>query len=153
MARVGRGVRPLRFKAAALSLHRAKSGLKTVDQKPLLLEASFRKAASGGWDEVGGHQQSSQRTSPDRYHWLIRVGAPGLARSRCPSVLSVPREHNLTRTTVKKKSVSSGSNSVPLINCRLSYAREHLDFHLIIFDVLRAKVVGAVSIAYRTFEE
>lgn len=135
------GVRLLWSRAAALSLSRVKSSLNTTDQKPFLLEDSFSKEAC--WQ--------SKPTHPTRYSCLIFVGAPSMTRSRFLFLLSVPREHSLTKTTLKSW-VSSVSDSVPLSNF-LFHTRGHLDFHLIILEkhpfnayLLSAYVLGIASI-------
>lgn len=135
------GVWLLWSRAAALSLSRTKFSLNTADQKPFLLEDSFSKQAC----------RQSKPTHPTRYSCLIFVGAPSMTRSRFLFLLSVPREHSLTKTTLKSW-VSSVSDSVPLSNF-LFHTRGHLDFHLIILEkhpfntyLLSAYVLGIVSI-------
>lgn len=142
------GVRLLWSRAAALSLSRAKSSLNTTDRKPFLLEDCFSEEAC----------RQSKPTHPTRYNCLIFVGALSMTRSRFLFQLSVPREHSLTKTTLKSL-VSSVSDSVPLSNF-LFHAREHLDFHLTILEkhpfntyLLSAYVLGTVSIVLPTFNE
>lgn len=109
--------------------------------KPFLLEDSFSEEAC----------RQSKPTHPTRYNCLIFVGAPSMTRSRFLFLLSVPREHSLTKTTLKSL-VSSVSDSVPLSNF-LFHTREHLDFHLTILEkhqfntyLLSAYALGTVRI-------
>ena len=148
MPHVDCGVRLLQSRAAALSLSMAKSSLNTTDRKPFLLEDCFSEEAC----------RQSKPTHLTRYNCLIFVGALSMTRSRFLFQFSVPREHSLTKTTLKSL-VSSVSDSVPLSNF-LFHAREHLDFHLTILEkhpfntyLLSAYVLGTVSIVLPTFNE
>lgn len=78
----------------------------------------------------GGSSLFINNPTHARYNSLMPVGVKSVARSRFPSQLSVPREHDLTKTTLES-SVSSGSNSFSPDNFLLFLAREHLDPHLI----------------------
>lgn len=64
---------------------------------------------------------------------LILVGVKSVARSSFLSLLSVPREHNLTKTPMKKKpQCLLVLTQFPLEVFLLFLARDHLDFLLII---------------------
>lgn len=105
------GVRRLWSWAATLSQCRARADLLARDPKTLLLEVFLKSPGVQGQKTAVCSQVSPTYTS---YNSLRLAGAKSktVARSRFPSLLSVPRGHNLTKTTLRS-SVSSGSNPVP----------------------------------------
>lgn len=69
---------------------------------------------------------------------LILVGVKSVARSRFLSLLSVPREHNLTKTPIKKTQCLLVLTQFPLEVFLLFLASDHLDFLLIIPENLHS---------------